>query len=76
MPSLKVSRTSCHFAAVVNGGEAEVDLAVHAVDDRAGEDFAVGEIFVSVAVDPFHSGDAEPDIRAVGGDDVVIAACR
>src|SRR4051812_4546051 len=41
-----------HFAAVINGGEAEVDLTVDAVDHRAGEDFAVGKILVPIAVDP------------------------
>ena len=61
------------FAAVMHGGEAEVDLAIDAVDDRAGEDFAIGEILVAVAIDPGHAGDAHADIGSVGSDDVIVA---
>src|SRR5439155_8575202 len=61
------------LAAVVDGGEAEVDLTIHTIDDRSGEDFAVGEILVPVAVDPGMSGERERHVRAVGGDDVVVA---
>src|SRR5207253_653750 len=60
------------LAAVVDGREAEIDLAVHAVDHGAGENFAVGKIFVAVAVDPRVPGDAHANIGAVGGDDVII----
>ena len=49
-------------------------LPVDAVDDGAGEDFAVGEVLVAVAVDPLHAGHAEPHVGAVGGHDVVVAA--
>ena len=38
-----------------------------------GEYFAVWEIVVAVAIDPFHAGDTQTNIRAVGGDDAVIA---
>ena len=56
----------------MDGREAEIDLAIDAVDHRAGENFAVGEIFMAIAVDPLYAGDAHPDIGAIGGDDVII----
>jgi hypothetical protein len=61
------------FAAVMNGGEREIDLAFDAFDHRAGANFAVGEIFVAVAIDPGVAGDGHFYVGAVGGDDVVVA---
>ena len=53
----------------MDGGEAEGDVAVDPVLDRAGEDLAVGEVLGAVAVDPGPAGDAELQV-GVGGDDV------
>ncbi len=61
-----------HFAGVVDGGEGEADGSVDGVEDGAGEDFAIREIFVAVAVDPGVAGDGHADVGAIGSDDVVI----
>ena len=61
---------------MVDGGEAEMDYAVDTVNHRAGKDFAIGEVFVPVAVDPAMAGHAHADIGAVGGNHVVIGSCR
>ncbi len=56
------------FAAVVDGGEGVADGAFGGVFDGTGEDFAVGEIFVAVAVDPCAAVDGEAEVGVFGDD--------
>jgi hypothetical protein len=62
-----------HFASFMDGGEAEGDDAVDGIQHRPGEDFAVGEILVPVAVDPLSALDAHTNVGAVGRNHAVLA---
>lgn len=56
------------FAPVVDGGEGvfddTVDTAVVGIEVRAGEDFTIGEVLATAAVDPGHVFDIDVEVGA------------
>jgi len=52
-----------HFAPAVDRRETELHMSFNAVLDRPGEDLAVGEIVMTVAVDPLAAFAGVTDIR-------------
>ena len=69
MPAAKLQADAVNLAAAIHGRKAVADDSLGGVFDRTGEDFAVGKVLMTVAVDPLAAVDAQSQVGPLGRDE-------